>query len=80
MGNLTGQGIIVGPRDPDPGEPPERVDPGHMTASYPGISVCETKAYVATTLYGELLAEIPSGCQGYTWSIYGLNNFTYTKD
>lgn len=77
--NLTAQPILVGPLTPDPNEPSRLVDPGRGVGFYPGFDVCESMAYVATSTSGEVLAEIPSGCRGHEWMIYGPNNATYTK-
>jgi hypothetical protein len=73
--NKTQETLIVQPRNGH--ETAQTVGVGKST-TYPGQSPgCEKAPWVATTLSGDVVAEIPGACAGHEWTIYGVNNSKY---
>jgi hypothetical protein len=73
--NKTQETLIVQPRNGR--ETPVTIPVG-KTMEYAGQAPgCEKAPWVATTLSGDVVAEIPGACEGHTWTIYGVNNSTY---
>jgi hypothetical protein len=75
--NHTGQTLVIGPRVPDPAEPPKTAEPGEIRVFDPKPDGCESRPWVATTGSGDVVAEIPGACREHTWTIRGLNDSTY---
>jgi hypothetical protein len=73
--NKTQETLIVQPRN---GHETARTVGAGKSTTYPGQPPgCEKAPWVATTLSGDVVAEIPGGCTGHEWTIYGVNNSTY---
>jgi hypothetical protein len=73
--NKTQETLIVQPRNGH--ETPVTIPVG-KSMTYPEQSLgCEKVPWVATTLSGDVVAEIPGACDGHEWTIYGVNSSTY---
>ena len=73
--NKTQETLIVQPRNAH--ETPVTI-PAGKSMEYAGQPPgCEKAPWVATTLSGVVVAEIPGACAGHEWTIYGVNNSTY---
>ena len=73
--NKTQETLIVQPWNGH--ETPVTIPVG-KSMTYPGQPPgCEKAPWVATTLSGDVVAEIPGACAGHEWTIYGVNNSTY---
>lgn len=73
--NKTQETLIVQPRNGH--ETPVTIPVG-KSMKYPEQPLgCEKAQWVATTLSGDVVAEIPGACAGHEWTIYGVSNSTY---
>lgn len=73
--NLTQETLIVQPRDAH--EEPRTLEAGKSTHYLGQPTGCEKAPWVAKTLSGDVVAEIPGACEGHMWTIHGVNNSKY---
>jgi hypothetical protein len=77
VNNLTGERLIITPRDDPTGtfyaESGELI---HIIVAQKG---CDSRSWVATSSSGTVVAQLPGACLEHRWTIRGVNDFTYER-
>ena len=75
--NLTGERLIITPRDEPRGKFP--AESGELIRIAVEPEGCDSRIWLATSSSGTVVAQVPGACREYRWTIRGVNDSTYEK-
>jgi len=75
--NYSSQALEVSPKVADRLRPPQRVASGESMVFDPVADGCESRAWVARSESGSVVAEVAGACSGHTWTISGPGESSY---